>query len=175
MNVNRTMIGAAMIASTVATASLADERTQRDIDATAIARVCLSEAGWDITDDCAGIVSVLRNRQTALRMRTISGTAAAYSTRAFAKDRVGRRAWIPWVADTDDAPPHWPSNVSWPVHRDKWNALVEHAHELLDRPSLCADAHHWGGAMDTWRAERAGWSQVPCGNTRNLFWDGVRR
>jgi hypothetical protein len=61
------------------------------------------------------------------------------------------------------------------VHRDKWNALVEHAHELLARPSLCADAQHWGGAMDTWRAQRAGWSQVPCGDTRNLFWDGVRK
>lgn len=177
---NRDMIaGAALTLAMVVPPVLADTRTradQRERDVMALARVCLHEAGWEPGDDCAGILSALRNRQATLGMRTLASMAHTYSGRVFDKGRTDRRAWIPWVEDTEAEPKHWPANVSWPTHREKWAAIVELAGVLIDRPSECPGAHAWGGrfAADMERPLRLGWVEVDCSRgdepTRNAFW-----
>lgn len=166
---SRRAVGLAMGLAMCAGVAIADTRTQRDTDALALARVCVNEAGWDVTDDCAGILAVLRSRQQRIGLRTIAGTAAVYSTRVFDKSRADRRAWVAWLDDAATPPRGWPRNVDWPTHRAKWRAMVEHAALLLTQHDACG-AHHWGGPMDDARAIRAGWAPVDCGETRNHFW-----
>lgn len=173
-----TIAGAALIAAMVVPPVLADSRVrmdQRERDVMALARVCLSEAGWEPGDDCAGILAVLRSRQATLGTRSLASMAHTYSGKVFRRDRTDARAWIAWVEDSESVPKHWPMNVSWPAHREKWAAIVELAGVLIDQPSEC-DADHWGGrfAADMARPLREGWIEVDCSRgdepTRNAFW-----
>lgn len=138
-----------------------------------LARICVSESGWDSPHDCEGILSVLRSRSERTGM-TLTQAMRAYSGRVFDRNRNDSRRWIADLHLHGDKPDGWPSHLPWEGgYQLSWYMMLEFADDLLkaDRNELRCDAHHWGDRHgDKERALRAGWTQVDCGETKNMFW-----
>jgi hypothetical protein len=158
----------------------------------ALARICASEAGLQITDDCAAILLVLE-RGAASRGIDILDYARAYVPHAF-DGSDGRRPWISELEPSGAQPAHWPTQrfvrngdhvevrraMPWSRYRQRWLDLYAYAGEVVARrvSSRCArPPDHWGCPMDRGRqcldherAIRAGLLPVDCGDSRNEFW-----
>lgn len=136
-----------------------------DDTARTLAAMCVGEAGWHL-DECTAIAEVVRARGGGV----IRGEVMrAYS--AALKRPEGR----PWLLGLDGGaePPGWPGRLRWARWEPHWKRMLGHARRLVagEVPSVCAETPlHWGGPMDSWRAHRAGWTEVDCGATRNRFW-----
>jgi hypothetical protein len=148
-------------------------------DAIALARVCVSEAGWTYDGDCPAIYEVLKFHA---QHRGISFVqfARAYSDRVFDRRRSDRRRWIAWLSPTFERPRGWPSRVlTWERGAELWRERLDHAEGIIrgDVEQPCQKTpHHWGAryGVDRTRAERAieegRWEVVNCGHTRNAFY-----
>ncbi len=142
----------------------------------ALARVCVGEAGFDSTEtgDCTAIVLTLRRRAIRRRVSVVR-MAELYSTRHFDRDRDDARAWIAGLIYSAERPQAWPENLRWARYRPRWIAVLRHVRAVLrgEVPDPCPAADHWGmrHGIDWERAQRAGWREVSCGETRNAFWD----
>lgn len=140
----------------------------------ALARVCVSEVGWDPTPECAAIHQVLEDRAQRMGM-TYGAAVCAYSSRTCDRDRTDARRWISHLTARGARPDGWPSTASWARHRPRWLELHEHAGEVLRgrvASSCDGEVHHWGmpGGIDLERALSAGWTRVDCPGARNAFW-----
>ena len=144
---------------------------ERVSDQLALARVACSEAGLLATEDeIAALGAVLRSRCDRCSIATV---ARQYSSRVFDRDRRDSRAWVAFLEPSGREPAHWPSVARWSAYRDRWLWIYETAGRVVrgEIDHRCdAPVHHWGGDMDTHRAERAGWERVDCGDTRNTYW-----
>lgn len=136
-----------------------------------LARICVSEAGWVRGPDCPAILAVLRSRAERMDI-SLYQAMRAYSGRTFSKARTDARRWIADLQWHAGRPDGWPSNVPWETYRPKWEAALDRAGGLLSNDEVApCDPHHWGDKHgDRLRALRAGWSQVDCGDSVNLFW-----
>ena len=136
-----------------------------------LARVCVSEAGWEPGPDCAAILSALRNRAERTDM-SVPAMMRTYSRNVFNVARSDRRAWLAHLNARGDKPQGWPRNVSWETHRAKWLAKIEHAKSLLADDSHYPTVDHWGmqTGPDLARALRAGWTRVMIDGAKNAFW-----
>jgi hypothetical protein len=165
----------------------------------ALARLCVSEAGWDCFERGDGYAIhevILRGaRRQGLRYTTY---ARAYSQRLFGA-RPHDSARLSWVGQLDErggAPAAWPRVVirrtangervaphpPWSTFRARWLAVLERAREVagwtlddIDEWGICDGVvHDWGGWMDRDRAQRLGLIPVDCGvdeqGTRNDFY-----
>ncbi|MFW6049757.1 MAG: hypothetical protein ACODAU_01210 [Myxococcota bacterium] len=142
----------------------------------ALAKVCASEASVQTeTDDCAAIAQVLIRRA---RGKPLGVMARAYSTRVFERNRRDARRWIAHLHPAGLRPEGWPETLPWEKWQKRWLALYQHAGRILrgevDNPCQ-RPPDHWGGDMDDWRAEKAGWRKVNCGDTHNNFWSVRQR
>jgi hypothetical protein len=198
---------ASIIAALVAVAGLVAvgapparaQRLEHVSDELALARVCVSEIGFDVgrgdedaERECAAIAAVLRARAAVLDT-DFGGAARAYSSRVFDRDRRDDRAWIAFLADDDREPSHWPRVVMvregdelrvrphppWAAYRALWRRTRVVAREVLAgriEHACVAPVRHWGAryGIDMERARRAGWTEIDCGETGNAFYDGVR-
>jgi hypothetical protein len=130
-------------------------------DQLALARICVSEAGfpqrdrrdadedgdteeWLITDDCAAIHEVLTRGAQRHRMR-FQTFARAYSTRVFNPRREDTRAYVANLTPAGGRPSGWPTDIwvrtsrglerrshaPWGQYRDAWLALYEHAGQVI--------------------------------------------
>lgn len=165
-------------------------------DALLLARICVSEAGWDCFDtkDGYAIHEVLL-RGAARHNISYAAYARSYSKAAGrGGDNVRPRTqWIREMNERGDQPPSWPTHryvnsggavrvhpgLPWSQYRGSWLAVLERAKEVVQRFALdnlgvwgvCASAvHDWGGSMDRHRAERIGLVAVECGETSNDFY-----
>jgi hypothetical protein len=159
----------------------------------ALARICASEAGLRVTDDCAAIYAVLT--RGARSPERFMARARAYSGRVFDTSRVDSRAWIAHLNPEGARPHGWPTErtartardeggrirvryvapPSWDRYRASWLELYAHAGRILaGRISHRCETQpeDWGGDMDTARYTRAypNARQINCGDTRNNFW-----
>lgn len=137
----------------------------------ALAQICASEASVQSeTDDCAAIAQVLIRRARGGPLKKI---AYNYSSRVFSRDRTDARRWIAHLSPTGEQPPGWPATLPWNKWQKRWLDLYRHAGRILRgevaNPCL-TPPDHWGGEMDDWRAVKAGWNRVDCGDTFNNFW-----
>ena len=166
----------------------------------ALARLCVSEAGWECFargDGYAIHEVILRGAQRqGLRYQTY---ARAYSQRLFGA-RPHDSARLAWVGQLDErgaAPAAWPRSVitrtpsggdritphaPWSSFRTRWLVVLERAREVstwtlddVDEWGVCDGVvHDWGGWMDRDRAQRIGLVPVTCGvdeqGTRNDFY-----
>jgi hypothetical protein len=180
-----------------ATASVgAQSREGRLSPALALARICVSEAGWNCFDSGDGLaIHEVILRGAARHDMSYSGFARSYSSAAGRERRhlSERMRWIRELSATGAAPPSWPTHrhirregrvevrpsIPWSHYRESWMAVVERAQEVVGRYALdnirvwgiCASpVHDWGGAMDRERANRIGLIEVECGETRNDFY-----
>lgn len=166
MTINRIFFAGLLIGFGASGLARADDRLAVDL-----ARVCVSEAGWNITPDCAGILSALRNRADKVGT-SLPSMMRAYSRNVFNIARSDRRRWLAHLDSRGTKPEGWPAHVSWDVHRPKWQAMIVHARELLADDSHYPTAEHWGmtSGPDLERALRAGWIRVHIEGARNAFW-----
>lgn len=136
-----------------------------------LARICVSESGWDSPHDCEGILSVLRSRSERTGM-TLNQAMRAYSKRVFDRSRTDARRWIADLHLSAQKPDGWPDHLPWDGgYKESWMMMLEFAEDLLGSSNLRCSAHHWGDRYgDKERALRAGWTEVDCGETKNMFW-----
>lgn len=155
----------------------------------ALARVCASEIGLSGEPlECAAIHDVLTRRAERSRASML-WMARQYSNRVFDQQRRDARAWVAHLRPDGRRPDGWPTVVTvrrrgevrtvrhapWGAYRDRWLALYEAAGQIVEGEiqSQCQEpVDHWGAryGIDWERAQRAGWQEVDCGETRNAFW-----
>ncbi len=148
-------------------------------EAIALARVCVSEAGWTYSGDCAAIHAVL-SFHAARREMSFLQFARRYSERVFDRQRQDSRRWIAWLSPTFERPRGWPARVlAWERGAELWRERLDHAEGIIRgevAPACDRTPHHWGAryGIDRSRAERAieegRWQVVDCGETRNAFY-----
>jgi hypothetical protein len=151
------------------------QRAHERADQISLARVVISEAGLQATDDeVAAIGTVLRARCSRCSIATV---ARQYSRGVFDLDRRDPRAWVAFLRADGRQPEHWPSNVSWSAFRASWLRVYEAAGRFVRgelEHSCESPPAHWGspraGSIDMRRARRAGWTRVRCGDVRNAYW-----
>jgi hypothetical protein len=168
--------------------------------ALALARLCVSEAGWDCFErgDGYAIHEVISRGAARQDMRYVS-FARAYAQRLFGArpHDSARLAWVSQLDERGSAPSAWPRyagqrtvddvvvmtpHAPWSSFRARWVAVLERAREVaswtlddVDEWSICdAEVHDWGGFMDRDRAQRIGLIEIECGisdeGTRNDFY-----
>lgn len=166
-----------------------DRREPRVDSQLALARVCASEIGLTgEPSECAAIHDVLTRRAERSRA-SLLWMARAYSNRVFDRDRRDARAWVAHLRPDGRRPDGWPTVVTvrrrgevrtvryapWAAYRERWLALYDAAGLIVQgeiRSQCEAPVDHWGArhGVDWERAQRAGWEEVDCGDTRNAFW-----
>lgn len=187
----------ALVCLTATTLSAQVRERVRITPALALARICVSEAGWTCWDsgDGLGIHEVIL-RGAARHGMTYAGFARSYSSAA-GRERLHlseRMRWIRELSERGEAPPSWPTQryarardgavrllpaIPWSHYRESWMEVLARAEEVVQRYELdnigvwgiCqSPVHDWGGSMDRDRANRIGLIEVECGATRNDFY-----
>ena len=175
------IVGALACASVFSSSSraIAQERVPPRV---ALARIAVSESGWDGKRDRAAIWHVLGRRADRHGMR-LTSMARAYSSRVFDPTRTDRRRWVAMLdprhaLESGGRPEGFPDTLPWRNFRTRWRNILLHADAFLR--SHVADPcgedapDHWGmsvpGSIDYRRAVGAGWERVDCGETHNAFW-----
>jgi len=189
------LLGAAVALPT----NVAQGQDRRPDPALLLARICVSEAGWDCfnTKDGYAIHEVLL-RGAARHSISYTAFARSYS-KAAGRGGENVRPRIRWIREMNergDQPASWPMQryvtrrdgsvsvhpgLPWSQYRGSWLAVLERAREVVGRYALdnltvwgvCpTPIHDWGGDMDHERATRIGLIQVTCngGETSNNFY-----
>lgn len=144
--------------------------------------MCVSEANWERSDDCAAIWQVTR-RRAALTGRTWREQLVAYSPRAAGggRPRSPRGRWVQSLRADLGEPVGWAAlypSLPWTAYRDRWADRLAEASTLVSAGESarapCEPApDHWGrrhgheGRAPLYR----GWIPVECGRrTVNAFW-----
>lgn len=151
--------------------------------ALALARLCVSEAGWSCfrTGDGYAIHEVIA-RLEARRGRGYTEAAAHYAPRLFGRRTpTARLRWCGELAPGLEAPASWPAppHAPWIAYRGRWSGVLEQARTVvrftiddLEEWGICdSPVTHWGAPT---RAPPRGVALADCGPTRNRFWT-VRR
>lgn len=147
-----------------------------------LARICISEAGFQIskpmseyTTDCANIAGVLRRRSSVGRVTL--GIMRAYSPKSFDKHRTDVRAYIPHLTTRTTPPRFWRRHLRWETYRRRFSEVYHLALALVQgvKHPVCV-ADHWGARVDAirQRAHRYRWTRAKCGSTLNSFWRNNR-
>lgn len=161
--------------------------------ALALARICVSEAGWT----CFETGDALMIHEVLLRGSERRGISYVSFARSYASRVMGARphdhprlSWVMNLTPSGAQPQNWPETVvvrrngqvttqphaPWSRYRADWLAVYSQAQdtiatsnfENIDVWSICAEpVFDWGGWMDRERAARMGLVRVDCGQTRN--------
>lgn len=168
--------------------------------AVALARLCISEAGWECFDrgDGLGIHEVI-GRGAAHQGLRYETYARSYARRLFGArpHDVQRLRWVGQLTPACTEPADWPTTTTvrrggrvevvphapWSSYRARCLAIFERAAEVVhehtlddvDEWGVCdRPVHDWGGWMDRDRARRIGLVPVACGTAdaspRNDFY-----
>lgn len=194
----KNIIATLLLGAVAFSANAAHGQDRRADSALLLARVCVSEAGWDCFDTQDGLaIHEVLLRGAARHNISYSAFARAYSKAAGrGGDNVRERTrWIREMNERGEQPPSWPTQryvrsggavqvhpgLPWSQYRGPWLAVLERAKEVVGRYALdnlqswgvCpTPVHDWGGDMDHARATRIGLIQVTCagGQTSNNFY-----
>lgn len=137
-----------------------------------LARVCVSEAGWDAHDECAVIVHAL-NQQAIQRNVSLKRQICDYAPKSCDQERT-RRRWIAFLEpDRRTAPPGWP-RLPWEPYRAKFAGMVVTAWETMTgrRASPCPEAFHWGSrhCPACERRMRRRFERIECVGMKNVWY-----
>lgn len=144
-----------------------------------LARSVLGEAGWARWDEYTAIAFVYAERSKASKTHTFIRMIKKYSA---AVRRPGKRR-NPWLFQTKTGPealmrpPMWPMGPTWKGLYDKaWKNTLVWADQWYEgkRPNTCPGANHFGGQMDSHRAENKRWKRIKCKTRmRNRFYTSL--
>lgn len=156
----------------------------RETDALLLARVVVSEAGWDgwVTGDGAAI------HYAQLTVAQRDGTSWRSAARALSPRATGSRptedarlAWVAGLREDALAPLRWPAapHAPWVQYRARWLAVLERAREVVtwdlglhDEWSPCEERPITWAAR--WHTPSPGLRAIDCGDTANLYYAGPR-
>lgn len=153
-------------------------------DDVALARLCISEAGWECTQtgDGLSIHEVISRAAQRGQMRYTTA-ARNYARRLFGarEHDVARLRWVGELTAACTEPAHWPTTITvrgrvvphapWASFRDRCRAVFAWAAETVrthpstdvDSWSICErPVHDWGGYMDRANAASQGLVPVLC-------------
>lgn len=147
-----------------------------------LARICVSEAGWQCWDsgDGLAIYEVLSTGATRYGV-PFATYARQYAPRATGvRPSEGRTSWVAQLQASGVRPVAWPSRSPWHLYRPQWFDVLEMAEDVLSLEgsrarewSPCASAvHDWSSSLEPSlaRASRLGLVPVNCGTTLNRFY-----
>jgi len=188
MKLNKIFYSCSLIALTASVYEPVDAQSRSIPADLALARICVSEAGWSCfeTGDGYGIHEVLLrgSERESLRYTTYARSYAGRVMGARPHEHP-RLLWVMNLRADGGAPAHWPTtrgnaepHAPWSSYRQRWVEVLSRAREVvtftlddIDDWGVCDDpAHDWGGWMDRERAARIGLLPVQCGDTRNDFY-----
>ena len=136
-----------------------------------LARVCVNETSWELTDDCAAIYHVIRSKADA-RNVPFERFIRSHNRRTMSLRRIERR-WIAHLRD-DRRPLGWPRSRDWNgTYQELWRARLQHARDIVAgrETSLCTETPWtWGSVQDRWNARRMHLRKIDCGTTLNDFY-----
>ena len=181
-------LSASALAFLVASCPVVGQQRELLSPGVALARLCVSEAGWTCFDTGDGLaIHEVLLRGSARQSIRYTSFARAYAGRLFGArpHDVPRLRWIGQMNETGDAPRDWPATYTrrrrgvttieahapWATFRARWLAILARAQEIVTTNTLddidewgsCERAvHDWGGWMDRDRAERMGLVEVNC-------------
>ena len=188
-----------LVAALLTVASLsgvASGQTARIPSYLALARICVSEAGWECFESGDGLAI----HEVLLRGAEREGMSYVNFARAYAGRVMGARPhdsvrlrWVGALREDGGEPGGWPRVTTrlmsggvarveamppWSAYRSRWMAVLVRAREVTrlhlsetSEWSPCRSAvHDWGGVMDRERASRIGLIEVECGETSNDFY-----
>ena len=197
--VKKNVTVALLVGAMVALAPSIGHGQDRISPALALARVCVSEAGWDCfaTGDGFAIHEVILHGAERHRTSYV-GFARAYTGATLGNrpySPTSNRQWVAELAEDGSTPLHWPTAprlsgargqtvrmvpaVPWTRYRGSWLAVLAKAREVVAQNTLrdvrqwspCAsEVQDWGGAMDRGRALHLRLTDVDCGHTSNDFY-----
>lgn len=185
------LVGCALAASLAVEPAASQEPRNPLTPATALARLCVSEANWTCFDTGDGFaIHEVILRGAARQGIRYTSFARAYAGRLFGArpHDVPRLRWIGQMNAAGDEPRDWPTTVTrrrrgvvtvephatWATFRSRWLAVLQQANEVVAEMTLddvdewgrCErSVHDWGGWMDRARAERIGLVAVDCDMT----------
>lgn len=113
-----------------------------------LARSCVGEAWFNTVDECMAIAWVYATRARQQNV-SLNRMVRRYSS-PLKRDKNNGRIWIFHLALNGQRPKHWPRNLNWKKHQEKWFTLLA----ALDRwaegdvPNPVPGANHFGGSMD---------------------------
>lgn len=140
-----------------------------------LARVCISEGGFDGHEECTVIVHSLIE-QAAYRNTTLEAQICAYSPNSCNRRRTDSRRWISFLhPERDTRPPGFPTRLPWTVYRAKVAAMVVTAYNAYQGVSVnaCPGAFHWGSrhcGRCRRRMREYGFQRLPCPVGANHWW-----
>ena len=194
MQKNLSTFAAAFLIFCALGSSVAVGQSDRVPSYLALARICVSEAGWDCFESGDGLaIHEVLLRGAERHDMTYVTFARSYSPRAVGDRPSSLRPWIGGMREDGAAPSAWPRIVTrpgrdgmvrvephppWSHYRERWLAVLSRAREVValtldgvgDWSPCSGSVHDWGGAMDRARAERIGLIPVECGETANDFY-----
>lgn len=172
-----TRIGLALVV-VLAAAMYVQAQPADDAAALALARLCVSEAGWSCwrTHDGYALHEVVA--RTARRLGVSYEEAARRRAPRLLGSRAHRSPRLRWVGELSPdaaAPPSWPGppHLPWSHYRARWVAVLERAR--LVATFTLDDRDEWSPCddePDDWRARDEVIVSRPladCGDTRNRF------
>lgn len=139
-----------------------------------LARVCVSESGWDNHLECQTIVHAL-SHQAMQRNIPLRRQICAYAPNSCNQEREDDRRWIAFLhPGLRMAPEGFPS-IPWEKHRARFAALVVTAYRasMGAIPSGCPGSIHWGAE---WcrscerRMRRYNFHRMNCPNHSNAWY-----
>ena len=147
-----------------------------------LARICVSEAGWQCWDSGDGLAIYEVLSTGAARYGVPFATyARRYAPRATGvRPSEGRTSWVAQLQASGVRPVAWPSTSPWHLYRPQWFDVLETAEDVLSLDgsrarewSPCAsEVHDWASSSEPsrQRASRLGLIPVNCGTTLNRFY-----
>ena len=131
------------------------------------------EKPWEAANEWVSVMGVYaaRVRETGWPLEKIIRKYSA----AVKNPSIHKRAWLAGIQAGCYEPKGWPKNLKWSVHRP----ICEQAFLVLNRwangdvKTLTPLANHYGGVMDSWRADNVlRWQRVKApGYYKNIFYN----
>jgi hypothetical protein len=151
------------------------ETSAQDLSPLELARICVSECGWDCSiEECQAIHLSLSARAAWRRIPT-RDHAQAYAPASFGRTppRLASRAWIAGLSLDAREPAGWWAGP-WSAYRARWLASLELARQVLQAPrNPCRGGvpMDWGvgRVVRRYRARNRTHALLDCGPTRNIF------
>lgn len=157
----------------------------RDCAALLLARICVSEAGWDAhaSGDCGAIHYALLGTVES-RGVSLATAARIHSPRATGARPTSdpRLAWVAGLRADGAAPAAWPAppHAPWAAYRARWLDVLERARDLVTwtlddhaRDSMCSEPPTTWAAP--WHPPSPGLERIDCGDTLNRYYTRGRR
>ncbi len=143
-----------------------------------LARVCVSEGGWEGHQECVVIVNALME-QAEDRGITLERQICAYAPNSCDRRRQDDRRWIAYMTPDGRAPRGWP-RLNWERYRVRLAAMMVVAYRayLGIEVSSCPAGYHWGSSWCSScrrRMRQSGFRRIDCPIANNFWYARPRR